>query len=179
MVQEGIVLGHKISGKGIEVDKAKIEAIERLPPPRDVKGIRSFLSHAGFYRRFINNFSKFSRPLTNLLQRDTRFNFDENCFTTIITLKQALLNAPILNHLIGGSLLIRFVKLVMKPLGLFFASVMVMNLISFIMLVVLLMKLEETTPWPRSNSLQLSSLVINLDPTLLTQKLECILIVIA
>ena len=58
MVQEGIVLGHKVSGKGIEVDKAKIEAIERLPPPRDTKGIRSFLGHAGFYRRFIKNFSK-------------------------------------------------------------------------------------------------------------------------
>ena len=67
MVKEGIVLGHKISGKGIEVDKAKIEAIEKLPPPRDVKGIRSFLGHAGFYRRFIKNFSKVSRPLTNLL----------------------------------------------------------------------------------------------------------------
>jgi hypothetical protein len=67
MVTEGIVLGHKISGKGIEVDKAKIEAIERLPPPRDIKGIRSFLGHAGYYRRFIKNFSKISRPLTNLL----------------------------------------------------------------------------------------------------------------
>jgi hypothetical protein len=67
MVTKGIVLAHKISGKGIEVYKAKIEAIERLPPHRDVKGIRSFLGHAGYYRRFIKNFSKISRPLTNLL----------------------------------------------------------------------------------------------------------------
>jgi hypothetical protein len=68
MVKQGIVLGHKISGKDIEVDKkAKIEAIERLPPPRYIKGIQSFLGHAGFYKRFIKNFSKISRPLTNLL----------------------------------------------------------------------------------------------------------------
>ena len=54
MVKEGIVLGHKVSGKGIE-------AIERMPPPRDIKGIRSFLGHVGFYRRFIRNFSEISR----------------------------------------------------------------------------------------------------------------------
>ena len=57
MVQEGIVLGHKVSARGIEVDKAKIEVIEQLPPPTNVKGIRSFLGHAGFYRRFIRLFS--------------------------------------------------------------------------------------------------------------------------
>ena len=57
MVQEGIVLGHQISARGIEVDKAKFETIEKLPPPSSVKGIRSFLSHTGFYRRFIKDFS--------------------------------------------------------------------------------------------------------------------------
>ena len=60
MVKEGIVLGHKISEKGIEVDKAKIEVIEKLEPPTSLKGIRSFLGHAGFYRRFIKDFSKIS-----------------------------------------------------------------------------------------------------------------------
>ncbi len=75
MVREGIVLGHKISEKGIEVDKAKIEVIEKLPPPTSVKGIRSFLGHAGFYRRFIKDFSKISKPLSNLLMKDCPFNF--------------------------------------------------------------------------------------------------------
>jgi hypothetical protein len=55
MVQEGIVLGHKILEKGIEVDKAKIEVIEQLPPPTNVKGMRSFLGHLGFCRGFIQN----------------------------------------------------------------------------------------------------------------------------
>ncbi|GJS80686.1 reverse transcriptase domain-containing protein [Tanacetum coccineum] len=58
MVKEGIVLGHKISKKGIEVDKAKIDVISKLPHPTTVKGIRSFLGHAGFYRRFITRISK-------------------------------------------------------------------------------------------------------------------------
>ena len=75
MVNEGIVLGHKISERGIEVDRAKIEAIEKMPCPRDVKGIRIFLGHAGFYRRFIKDFSKTSKPLTNLLQKRCSFRF--------------------------------------------------------------------------------------------------------
>ena len=69
MVNEDIVLGHKISEIGIEVDKDKVDAIEKMPCPKDIKGIRSFLGHAGFYRRFIKDFSKISRPLTNLLQK--------------------------------------------------------------------------------------------------------------
>jgi hypothetical protein len=96
MVNEGIVLGHKISGKGIEVDKAKIYAIEKLPYPRDIKGIRSFLGHAGFYRRFIKNFSSISKPLTNLLQKDVPFMFNDECKSAFEKLKHALLNAPII-----------------------------------------------------------------------------------
>ena len=67
MVKEGIVLGHQISERGIKVDKSKIKTIEKLPPPSSVKGIRSFLGHAGFYRRFIKDFSKITKPLSNLL----------------------------------------------------------------------------------------------------------------
>ncbi|XP_070048961.1 uncharacterized protein [Nicotiana tomentosiformis] len=57
MVRKGIVLGHKVSKYGLQEDKAKVEEIEKLPPPTSVKGIRSFLGHAGFYRRFIKDFS--------------------------------------------------------------------------------------------------------------------------
>jgi len=96
MVREGIVLGHLISERGIEVDRAKIEVIEQLPPPVNVKGIRSFLGHAGFYRRFIKNFSHIARPLTNLLAKDVPFEFDDACLKSFETLKNALISAPII-----------------------------------------------------------------------------------
>ena len=95
MVNEGIVLGHKISEKGIEVDKAKVDAIEKMPCPTDIRGIRSFLGHVGFYKRFIKGFSKISRPLTNLLQKDVPFVFDEDCEEAFEILKKALITAPI------------------------------------------------------------------------------------
>ena len=82
MVKEGIVLVHRISKKGIEVDRAKVEVIERLPPPISVKGVRSFLGHACFYRRFIKDFSKIAHPLCKLLEKDCKF---------------VLMN-PVLNH---------------------------------------------------------------------------------
>ncbi|GJW16676.1 reverse transcriptase domain-containing protein [Tanacetum coccineum] len=96
MVKEGIVLGHKISKKGIEVDKAKIDVISKLPHPTTVKGIRSFLGHAGFYRRFIKDFSKISRPMTHLLEKNTPFIFSEECIQAFQTLKKKLTEAPIL-----------------------------------------------------------------------------------
>ena len=70
MVREEIVLGHVVSERGIEVDKAKVELISKLPPPTSICMIRSFLGHAGFYRRFIKVFSKISCPLYNLLAKD-------------------------------------------------------------------------------------------------------------
>ncbi|GKA58623.1 hypothetical protein Tco_0757811 [Tanacetum coccineum] len=79
MVKEGIVLGHKISKNGIEVDKAKVVVIAKLPHPTTVKGIRSFLGHAKFYRRFIQDFSKIARPMTRLLEKDTPFFFSKEC----------------------------------------------------------------------------------------------------
>jgi hypothetical protein len=65
-----------VSERGIEVDKAKIEVIEQLPPLVNVIGIHSFLGHVGFYRRFVKNFSQISRPLTNLLAKDAPFKFN-------------------------------------------------------------------------------------------------------
>jgi len=96
MVQEGVVLGHVISARGIEVDRAKVEVIERLPPPTLVKGMRSFLGHAGFYRRFIKDFSKIAKPLTQLLTKDAPFIFTDECHEAFCRIKQALISAPII-----------------------------------------------------------------------------------
>nr|GEW77459.1 reverse transcriptase domain-containing protein [Tanacetum cinerariifolium] len=95
MVKEGIVLGHKISKKGIEVDKAKIKVISKLPHPTTVKGIRSFLRHVGFYRRFIKDFSKISRPMTHLLEKNSPLIFSNDCIQAFRTLKERLTEAPI------------------------------------------------------------------------------------
>ncbi|GJX97763.1 reverse transcriptase domain-containing protein [Tanacetum coccineum] len=96
MVKEGIVLGHKISKSGLEVDRAKVEVIAKLPHPTSVKGVRSFLGHAGFYRRFIQDFSKIARPMTHLLEKETPFFFSEECIDSFNTLKRKLTEAPIL-----------------------------------------------------------------------------------
>nr|GFA79434.1 uncharacterized protein [Tanacetum cinerariifolium] len=96
MVKECIVLGHKILKKGIEVDKAKIKVISKLPHPTTVKGIRSFLGHAGFYRRFIKDFLKISRPMTHLLEKNSPFIFSNECIQAFRTLKDKLTEAPIL-----------------------------------------------------------------------------------
>nr|GEV84680.1 reverse transcriptase domain-containing protein [Tanacetum cinerariifolium] len=96
MVKECIVLGHKISKKGIEVDKAKIEVISKLPHPTTVKGIRSFLEHAGFYRRFIKDFLKISRPMTHLLEKNSPFIFSNDCIQAFRNLKEKLTEALIL-----------------------------------------------------------------------------------
>ena len=77
MVRQGIVLGHIISEKCIEVDKAKMELIVKLPSPTTVKGVRQFLGYAEFYRRFIKDFSKVSKPLCELLAKDAKFVWDE------------------------------------------------------------------------------------------------------
>ncbi|KAJ0586830.1 putative nucleotidyltransferase, Ribonuclease H [Helianthus annuus] len=96
MVQEGIVLGHVISDRGMEVDKAKIRVISSLPPPKNVKGVRSFLGHAGFYRRFIKGFSVITKPLCNLLLKDVPFDFTDECLQAFHVLKEQLVKAPIL-----------------------------------------------------------------------------------
>nr|GEY19349.1 reverse transcriptase domain-containing protein [Tanacetum cinerariifolium] len=96
MVKEGIVLGHKISKEDVEVDKAKVYVITKLPHPTTVKGIRSFLGHAGFYQRFIKDFLKIARPMTRLLEKDTPLIFSKECVEAFQTLKRKLTEAPIL-----------------------------------------------------------------------------------
>nr|GEU83167.1 hypothetical protein [Tanacetum cinerariifolium] len=96
MVKEGIVFGHKISKNGIEVDKPKVDVITKLPHPTTIKGIRSFLGHVGFYRQFIQDFSKIARPMTRLLKKDTLFFFSNECIEAFQTLKRKLTEPPIL-----------------------------------------------------------------------------------
>ncbi|GJZ30620.1 reverse transcriptase domain-containing protein [Tanacetum coccineum] len=96
MCREGIVLGHKILKSGIEVDRAKVDVIAKLPHPTTVKGVRSFLGHAGFYRHFIQDFSKIARPMTHLLEKETSFVFSKDCIDAFKTLKKKLTEAPIL-----------------------------------------------------------------------------------
>nr|GEY05928.1 reverse transcriptase domain-containing protein [Tanacetum cinerariifolium] len=108
MVNEGIVLGHKISKEGIKVDKAKVDVITKLPHPTTVKGIRIFLGHPGFYRCFIKDFSKIDWPMTRLLEKDTaiwrtllkKTTFLHNTFFSMDSLSTPVVSAaklPILN----------------------------------------------------------------------------------
>ena len=95
MMKEGIVLGHQISERGIEVDEAKVDTIEKLPPPSLVKGIRSFLGHAGFYRRFVKDFSIIAKLLSNLLVQGAPYEFDDQCLKVFVFLKEKLVSTPI------------------------------------------------------------------------------------
>ena len=96
MVTEGIVLGHKISATGLEVDQEKVTVVKTLRPLTTVKGIRSFLGHAGFYKRFIKDFSKISRPLCRPLEKDANFYFDESCRSAFEDIKSRLVPSPIM-----------------------------------------------------------------------------------
>ena len=93
MVTEGIVLGHRISAAGLKVDQAKVSIIKTLFPPITFKGIRSFLGHAGFYKRFIRDFSKVARPLCRLLEKDTKFNFNESYQSSFEEIRSRLVEA--------------------------------------------------------------------------------------
>ena len=93
MVREGVVIGHIVSGKGLEVDKAKIEVIQNLPLPSTVKDLRRFLGHVGFYWRFIQDFAKVSKPVTTLLCNDKDFIIDKEGKRAFTMLKQALIEA--------------------------------------------------------------------------------------
>ena len=96
MVQEGVVLGHIILKRGIELDRAKAEVIERLPPLSSIKGVRSFLGDLSFYRRFIKDFLKIAKPLTHLFIKDVPFEFNEECLSAFHMLKEAFIFAPIM-----------------------------------------------------------------------------------
>ena len=90
------MLGHIVLAKGLEVDKAEIEVIQNLPLPPTIRDLQSFLGHVGFYRRFIQDFEKVSKPLTTLLYKDKYFIIDEEGKRTFVMLKQTLIKPPIL-----------------------------------------------------------------------------------
>ena len=96
MVEQGIVLGHVVSSRGIEVDKAKVDTIQSLPYPAGVREVHSFLGHVGFYRRFIKDFSKIALALCKLLQKDVAFEFDEACKKAFDKLKELLTSTPVI-----------------------------------------------------------------------------------
>ena len=96
IVTEGIVFGHKISVVGLEVYQAKVYVIKTLLPPTIVKGIKSFLGHVGFYRRFIKDCQKISRPLCKLLEKDAKFDFNESCRFAFEEIKSRLVITPIM-----------------------------------------------------------------------------------
>ena len=95
MVNDGIIIGHKVSATGIEVDRAKNEVMTGLPATTNVKDVRSFLGHAGFYRMFIQDFSKIARPLTALLCKEVKFDFTPESIKDFEEIKKALIIAPI------------------------------------------------------------------------------------
>nr|GFA39707.1 reverse transcriptase domain-containing protein [Tanacetum cinerariifolium] len=96
MVKDRIVLGDKISKNRLEVDRSKVDVIAKLPYPMTVKGVRSFLGHASFYQRFIQDFSKIARPMTHLLEKETPFVFSKDCIDAFETLKKKLTETLIL-----------------------------------------------------------------------------------
>ena len=96
MFTEGIVLGHHISGDGIKVDRSKVEVISKLPIPNCQRDVRSFLGFTGYYRRFIENFTKIASPLFKLLTKDCEFKWDLDCQSAFETLKTRISEAPIL-----------------------------------------------------------------------------------
>ncbi|KAI3516249.1 hypothetical protein L1887_15160 [Cichorium endivia] len=96
MVDKGLILGHVVSKNGLEVDKAKIDVIKNFPYPTNVREVRSFLGHAGFYRRFIKDFSKITVPMCHLLQKDVNFKFDDACKRAFDHLKTLLTSSPII-----------------------------------------------------------------------------------
>lgn len=94
IVKEGIVLEHKTSVDGIEVDQGKIQVIEKLSHPISVNVVRRFLSHVGLCRTFVKVFSKISIPVCKLLEKENTFVFNNACLNAFKRLKEKLVSAP-------------------------------------------------------------------------------------
>ena len=153
MKQEWVVIVHIVSNKGIEVEKAKVEVIEKLPPPTLVKGVKSFVWHVNFYWRFIKDFSKIAKPLTHLLVKDVPFEFDEECLSSYLRLKEVLISAPVMQKPWIGNYLLRWcVMQVTMPLEKHWAKERITSHMPYILQVRHLMKLKWIMPQQRRNS---------------------------
>ena len=99
MMSEGVILGHFISVSGIQVDPVKIKVISNIPIPGSQKEVRNFLGHAGYYRRFIENFSKLASLLFTLVVKDPQFVWIDACQEAFTELKNRL---SYITHLKGN-----------------------------------------------------------------------------
>ncbi|KAL0313333.1 UNVERIFIED_CONTAM: Retrovirus-related Pol polyprotein from transposon [Sesamum radiatum] len=95
-MEEIAFLGHVVSKEGVQPDPAKVKAILEWEPPKNVSEVRSFLGLAGYYRRFVKDFSVVAKPLTNLLKKNAPFNWNDRCAQSFEELKRRLTSAPIL-----------------------------------------------------------------------------------
>jgi len=95
-------LGHIVSADGIRVDPKKIEAVMEWKPPRNTTEVRSFLGLAGYYRRFVKGFSLIAAPMTKLLHKNVRFDWNDKCQTSFEKLKAMLTEAPVLTQPVSG-----------------------------------------------------------------------------
>ena len=89
-------LGHIVSAKGVAVDPSKVASVTEWESPKNVGDIRSFLGLAGYYRRFIENFSKIANPMIELLKKEKKFQWTEACEASFQELKKRLVTAPVL-----------------------------------------------------------------------------------
>lgn len=89
-------MGHKVTADGVSVDQSKIEAVAVWQQPNNVFEIRSFLGLAGYYRRFVKDFSRLATPMTRLSRKGVKFDWDAKCEASLVQLKNLLTSAPIL-----------------------------------------------------------------------------------
>ena len=116
-LNEVAFLGHVISGKGISVDPRKIEAVVEWEVPTNVTEVRSFLGMAGYYRRFVEGFSRIAQPLTKLTKKNMKFVWGDDCEQSFQELKRRLTSAPILTIPSGSEGFVVYTDASRKGLG--------------------------------------------------------------
>uniref|UniRef100_A0A2N9E6Y6 Uncharacterized protein n=1 Tax=Fagus sylvatica TaxID=28930 RepID=A0A2N9E6Y6_FAGSY len=116
-VTSGKFLGFVIRHRGIEVDQSKIDAIQRMPEPKNLRELRSLQGHLAYIRRFISNLAGRCQPFSRLMKKDTNFEWDEACKNAFESIKKYLLNPPVLGVPIPGKPLILYIAAQEQSLG--------------------------------------------------------------